>query len=66
MNEPHVSSFGQKILYPWSHTNSKVADWEELHHMANTLAEVIRITQLSSYAFCRQYSVTRVAETTTR
>ena len=61
-----MSSFGQKILYPWSHTKSKVADWEELHHMANTLAEVIRIAHLCSHAFSRQYSGIQKAETTTR
>ena len=31
-------SFGQKIMYPWSYTDEKVADWAELHHMANSLA----------------------------
>jgi len=31
-------SFGQKILYPWSHTKDKVPDWAELHHMANAMA----------------------------
>ena len=34
-------SFGQKILYPWSFTESKVPDWTELHHMANNLASGI-------------------------
>ena len=53
-------------MYPWSHTKSKVADWEELHHMANTLAEVIRIAHLCSHAFSRQYSGIQKAETTTR
>jgi len=32
-------SFGQKMLYPWSHTKDKVHDWVELHHMANAMAE---------------------------
>ena len=31
-------SFGQKILYPWSYSDTKVQDWEDLHHMANALA----------------------------
>jgi len=31
-------SFGQKMLYPWSHTKDKVADWAELHHMGNAMA----------------------------
>lgn len=31
-------SFGQKMLYPWSHTKDKVPDWAELHHMANAMA----------------------------
>ena len=74
-----MPSFGEKIIYPWSHTDEKVKfiyllvsykckvqkvkqkvnykqahvqvffqveDWEELHHMANSLAKVTRLPHM--------------------
>eukprot|EP00096_Caligus_rogercresseyi_P000121 TRINITY_DN1032_c0_g1_i1.p1 TRINITY_DN1032_c0_g1~~TRINITY_DN1032_c0_g1_i1.p1 ORF type:complete len:314 (-),score=58.90 TRINITY_DN1032_c0_g1_i1:1260-2201(-) len=36
-----IHSFGQKVIYPWSYTNVKIADWKELHQMGNIIASTI-------------------------
>ena len=34
-------SFGQKILYPWSHTSKPIPDWKDLDRMAHVMSEAI-------------------------
>jgi len=34
-------SFGSKIIYPWSYKDDKVPDWQDLHLMANVIAEEV-------------------------
>ncbi|XP_023344616.1 carboxypeptidase B [Eurytemora carolleeae] len=36
-----IHSYGSKIVYPWSSTEEKVADWQELKEMANRFAEPV-------------------------
>lgn len=36
-----IHSYGQKILYPWSHSSVRIHDWEDLHGMGQLMASAI-------------------------
>ena len=36
-----LHSYGQKVIYPWSYTEKKVADWKQLQKMGEVMARAI-------------------------
>ncbi len=36
-----LHSYGQKVIYPWSYTKEKVADWKELQNMGDSMARAM-------------------------
>jgi hypothetical protein len=36
-----LHSYGQKIIYPWSHTKEKIPDWKELQDLGHVMARAM-------------------------
>ena len=36
-----LHSYGEKVMYPWSYTNQKLPDWQELHSVGIVIADAI-------------------------
>ena len=44
-----LHSYGEKVMYPWSHSKEKLPDWQELHSVGVTMADAI--TSISGIPF---------------
>jgi len=46
-----LHSYGQKVLYPWSHSGNKVRDWEDLDILGGMMRETIMEASGGRYRF---------------
>ena len=46
-----LHSYGQKVLYPWSHSHKKVKDWKDLHLVGNMIRDSVMDASNGRYFF---------------
>ena len=46
-----LHSFGELILYPWSHTKKPIHDWRELDEMARRWSDVVFRSSKGKYKY---------------